>query len=87
MKSANDMRDIALSRAGEVLDKLVETIEHEAQRGSLSCDAWFDVDAYDLTPGKIYAVTNELRKNGYTVKSKTYYDQRDGNQVKFTVKW
>jgi len=87
MKTAAEMRAISTSRIQNELDSLQEQILESAKLGKTACTAWLRKDCHVVSDERLRAIVRELKDKGYKASYEVVYDQRDGDAVKFTIKW
>lgn len=85
MKTAEQIREMMKISQSAILKKLEAEIEEAAKNGRSRLETFLDVSmcSWEAAEG----IVNALVDYGYQAKREYISDQRDGDSVKFVIKW
>lgn len=85
MKTAEQIREMMKESQSAILKKLEAEIEEAAKNGRSRLETFMDVSVCSWEAAE--GIVNELVDYGYQAKREYISDQRDGDSVKFVIKW
>ncbi len=85
MKTAEQIREMMKTSQSTILKKLEAEIEGAAKNGRSHLETFLDVSVCSWEAAE--GIVNELVDYGYQAKREYISDQRDGDSVKFVIKW